>query len=126
MRLSSALPAICRPSKDSGLTGAAYRTLKHDKRLHLLRFRSCRSLRRHWKSAHTSNRSRQRLPTSARTGYDCLLLACSFSISARAAMAFPNLASAAARSAGIGGGFFISAAVVGGRFPDSEDLPEIA
>ena len=41
-------------------------------------------------------------------------------------MAFPNLASEAARSAGIGGGFFISAAVVGGRFPVSEDLPEIA
>src|SRR3954465_4543056 len=77
-------------------------------------------------SAHTSNRSWPPLPTSARTGYDCLLLARSFSISARAAMAFPNLASEAARSAGIGGGFFISAAVVGGRFPVSEDLPEIA
>src|SRR3954470_20364081 len=41
-------------------------------------------------------------------------------------MAFPKLASEAARSAGIGGWFFISAAVVGGRFPVSEDLPEIA
>jgi hypothetical protein len=41
-------------------------------------------------------------------------------------MAFPNLASDAARSAGMGAWFFISAAVVGGRFPDSEDLPEIA
>src|SRR3954454_23606804 len=59
-------------------------------------------------------------------GYDCLRRICSFSISARAAMAFPNLASEAARSAGIGGWFFISAAVVGGRFPVSEDLPEIA